>query len=283
LFKSQNASTWEPDQNKDLKFTIRRAEFTTSGTAEFTIQDPATITDYQTLFTNVSSVLPTGTNVVWAAKSYNQDTTFDTDWTPFNVMQDINYSYLKRLAAASGIGGTPSLRLKATLTTESTLVSPVIDAASLSIVTAYNTINNSTAGEDANAGGDALARYITKPINLAAGFEATNLCVTVDINKPAGTDVAVYYKTLPAEKNTPITDENWELMYLESAVASSLSNYDFKEHRFFPFQAFDQYGVPNNSPIQPRFNTFQIKIVMLSSNRANTPKLRDLRIIALDN
>jgi len=283
LFKSQNASTWEADQNKDLKFKIKRADFVTSGTAEFNIQDPATIYDYQTLFTNVSTVLPTGTNVVWSAKAYNQDTTFDTDWAPFNVMQDINYSYIKRLAAKAGIGGTPSLRLKATLTTESTLVSPVIDAASLSIVTAYNTINNSTAGEDANAGGDALARYITKPINLAAGFEATNLCVTVDINKPAGTDVAVYYKTLPAEKNTPITDENWELMYLESAVASSLSNYDFKEHRFFPFQAFDQYGVPNNSPIQPRFNTFQIKIVMLSSNRANTPKLRDLRIIALDN
>ncbi|NDB59903.1 DUF4815 domain-containing protein, partial [bacterium] len=203
LFFSQNASTWEPDQNKDLKFKIRRADFTTTGTAEFTIQDPSTISDYHTLFTNVSSVLPTGTNVVWAAKAYNQDTTFDTDWASFNVLTDINYSYLKRLAAASGIGGTPSLRLQATLTSEDSKVSPVIDAASLSVVTALNTINNDASGEaSVKAGGTALARYITKPINLASGFEASNLAVTVDINKPAGTDVKVYYKTLPTEKTT---------------------------------------------------------------------------------
>jgi len=34
LFKSQNASTWEPSQWEDLKFKIRRAEFETSGTME---------------------------------------------------------------------------------------------------------------------------------------------------------------------------------------------------------------------------------------------------------
>ena len=283
LFFSQNASTWEPDQNKDLKFKIKRAEFTSSGTAEFTIQDPATVSDYQTLFTNVSSVLPTGTNIVWSAKAYNQDTTFDADWAPFNVMTDINYSYLKRLAAASGIGGTPSLRLQATLTTESSRVSPVIDASSLSVVTALNTINNDASGEaSVAAGGTALAKYISKPINLASGFEASNLCVTVDINKPSGTDVKVYYKTLPTEKTTPISDENWEEMTLESTVPSSLSNYDYREHRYFPSGAFDSYGVPQDDPISARFNTFQIKIVMLSSSEANTPRLRDLRIIALD-
>jgi hypothetical protein len=283
LFFSQNASTWEPDQNKDLKFKIRRASFETSGTAEFTIQDPAAVFDYQTLFTNVSSVLPTGTNVVWAAKAYNQDTTFDTDWAPFNVLTDINYSYLKRLSAASGIGGTPSLRLQATLTTDNTAVSPVIDAASLSVVTALNTINNDASGEaSVTAGGTALARYITKPINLASGFEASNLAVTVDINKPSGTDVKVYYKTLPTEKTTPISDENWVEMNLESTVPSSLNNYDYREHRYFPSGAFDSYGVPQDNPISARFNTFQIKIVMLSSSEANTPRLRDLRIIALD-
>jgi len=291
LFKSQNASTWEPDANMDLKFKIRRADFTGSGTAEFTIQDPATIFDYHTLFTNVSTVLPTGTNVVWSAKAYNSDTTWsDTDWVPFNVMTDINYSYLKRLAAESGITGgelgnnvTPSLRLQATLTTDNSSVSPAIDAASLSVVTALNNINNDASGEaSVKAGGTALARYITKPINLASGFEASNLAVTVDINKPAGTDVKIYYKTLPTEKTTPIADENWVLMNLESAVASSLSNYDFREHRYFPSGAFDTYGVPQDNPIAARFNTFQIKIVMLSTSESNTPRLRDLRIIALD-
>ena len=290
LFFSQNASTWEPDQNKDLKFKIKRADFVSSGTAEFSIQDPDDTYDYQTLFTNVSTVLPTGTNVVWAAKAYNQDTTWsDADWTPFNVMQDINYGYLKQLAAQAGITGgelgngtTPSLRLQATLTTDNSAVSPAIDAASLSVVTALNSINNVSTNETNKAGGDALARYITKPINLASGFEASNLCVTVDINKPSGTEVKVYYKTLPTEKTTPITDESWVEMSLESTVPSSLSNYDYREHRYFPSGAFDSYGVPQDNPISPRFNTFQIKVVMLSTTEANSPKLRDLRIIALD-
>jgi hypothetical protein len=35
LFKSQNASTWEPSQWEDLKFTLYRAEFETAGSVEF--------------------------------------------------------------------------------------------------------------------------------------------------------------------------------------------------------------------------------------------------------
>jgi hypothetical protein len=35
LFKSQNASTWEPSQWEDLKFTLYRADFIESGTIEF--------------------------------------------------------------------------------------------------------------------------------------------------------------------------------------------------------------------------------------------------------
>ena len=34
LFKSQNASTWEPSQWEDLKFTIRRADFVQNGSLE---------------------------------------------------------------------------------------------------------------------------------------------------------------------------------------------------------------------------------------------------------
>ena len=42
LFKSQNASTWEPSQWEDLKFTLYRAEFTTAGSIEFYNPDLST-------------------------------------------------------------------------------------------------------------------------------------------------------------------------------------------------------------------------------------------------
>jgi hypothetical protein len=283
LFKSQNASTWDAIQNQDLKFIIRRAQFVSVGSAVFNIQDPDSVISYQTIHANIASIAPTGTEIRWYAKSYYGSSTFDADWAPVDVNQDIDYNFLKQLAAASAVGGIPTLRLKADMTTSSDTVSPAIDLAGMSVVTALNTINNDSTGESgASTNGSALARYISKPINLADGFDASNINVTVDINKPSGTDVKVYYKILPSGATTPIVDEIWNEMVLESAVTSSVNSFDFKEHRYFPSGAFDAYGVPNDEPIGTRFNTFQIKIVMLSDNEANTPRLRDLRIIALD-
>jgi len=283
LFKSQNASTWEANQNQDLKFVIRRAVFASTGTVEFNIADPVA-TNYHTLFVKNSTILPTGTSVNWAAKAWYGGSSFDTAWVPININQDINFGELRQLAAAASTGtGDPSLRLQATLTTNDTAISPAVDAAALSVVTVLNTINNDSTGEAGSRfGGNAVAKYITKPVSLADGFDASNLCVTVDINLPAGTSVRVYYKTLPTEKTTPIDDETWVQMTQEKSVPISTSAFDFKEYRFFPSGAFNSFGVPQDSPITARFNAFQIKIVMLSSSETSTPRLRDLRIIALD-
>lgn len=284
LFKSQNSSTWEANQNQDLKFLIRRAAFVTSGAAEFNIIDPDAVASYQTLFVKTSNILPTGTNINWAAKAWYGSSSFDSDWIPINLNQDLNYGELRQIAAAATTGtGVPSLRLLAILTTDNTSISPAIDVSALAAVTALNSINNDITNEaGSKSGGNATAKYISKPISLADGFDASNICVTVDINLPTGTNVYVYYKTLPTEKTTPIDDESWVVMTQEKAVPVSTSAFDFKEYRFFPSGAFDVYGVPEDGPITTRFNAFQIKIVMLSSSQTATPRLRDLRIIALD-
>ena len=416
LFTSQNASTWTADQNKDLKFTLRRAEFVSNGNAYFHVRDPEAIKDYHTLNIKLASIVPPGTNIRWYAKTMNTSSIIDTDWSEVNINQDINFDTLRRLAgttedltiveagsfisgreytiislgttnwntaagttdvvykegdtftaaaAGSGTGAAyyNTFQLKAEMTTSSPYVSPIIDDSSLNIVAAMNTINdttyvsaascttnngspiiddvpvevfdninigmtvngtgipsnskvididayakqitidgNATADADESIaltftmdeeqanGGGALARYITKPINLADGFDATNLCVTVDINKPFGTDVKCYYKALPTESTTPINQLAWTEMKLEQAfigngtgtVANSINDYDFKEHRFFPDGAFDTYGVPSDAGPLDRFNSFQIKLVLLSSSKHLTPRLKDLRIIALD-
>jgi hypothetical protein len=139
-----------------------------------------------------------------------------------------------------------------------------------------------TINEEQATGGGALARYITKPINLANGFEATNLCVTVDINKPSGTDVRCYYKISTEESTTPIALESWVEMDLEQAIGNSINDFDFKEHRFFPAGAFDNFGTPSDTGPLSKFNAFQIKLVLLSSTKHLTPRLRDFRAIALD-
>jgi hypothetical protein len=412
LFASQNASTWTADQNKDLKFIIRKAVFDTTGNAFFNIQDPDDIKDYHTLNIRSASTEPSGTSIKWYAKTMSTSQIIDTDWSEININQDVNFTALRRLAgttedltivnagsfianrvytivelgntnwntaadttgvtykegmtftadnAGSGTGQAMynTLQLKAVMTTDSGDVSPIIDSSSLGIVAALNSINAAsytstatcevtsgsniieevpievfqnigigmsisgtgttpsaatitgtvtgfdsyareiyvsanasasatdvqlvlTLNEEQTTGGGALARYITKPVNLASGFEATNLCVTVDINKPSGTDVKCYYKISTVESTTPIASEAWVEMDLERAVNNSINDFDFKEHRFFPAGAFDQYGTPSDVGPLNKFNAFQIKLVLLSSSKHLTPRLRDFRAIALD-
>lgn len=284
LFISQNSSTWTADQNKDLMFQIRRAVFNGTGSAEFDIIEPAALKQYQTLHLNASSVQPTGTSIEWKAKAWYGGSVYDSDWVSIDINEDINYLSLKQVDDRDASIAYPAFRLQATLTTTDDAVSPIIDASTLSAVIALNTINNDSTNEaGTKRGGNALAKYITKVINLNAGFEATNLNVTFDAYKPAGTDIKVYYKTLPFEKTTPIDQEEWVEMGIENGIIinSSQNAADYKEHRFFPPGAIVNF-IPQDNPIEARFNAFQIKIVLLSSSLALSPKIRDLRIIALD-
>ena len=41
IFKSQNPSTWTPNQNQDLTFIMNRADFTINATAEAVFRNPA--------------------------------------------------------------------------------------------------------------------------------------------------------------------------------------------------------------------------------------------------
>lgn len=284
LFKSQNAGTWEADQNLDLKFRINRAEFNTTGTAVFEVNDPTGTQDYNTIFTQVSQVAPTNTAIVWEAWYYNANDDFDpAEYIPINTNQDITYNVMRRLATKAVTGSAASIRLRATLNTTDTAVSPIVDIPSLSAVVVKNNINNDSTGETGTLGGNAIAKYVSKQITLASGFNASNINVTLDAYKPSETNIKVYYKVLPAGKVTPIVEESWVEMQLEGGVPSSVSQYEYREHRFFPTGAFNALGLPvNDSPISTRFSTFMIKIVMLSNNETVTPKIRDLRVIALD-
>ena len=65
-------------------------------------------------------------------------------------------------------------------------------------------------------------------------------------------------------------------------VGNSVNASDLREYMYYPPGAFGNYGVPVNNPISSRFNAFVIKVVMLSSSVAVTPKIRNFRVIALD-
>jgi len=140
-------------------------------------------------------------------------------------------------------------------------------------------------GETEKSGGNGRAKYITRRVTLADGFDSGDLRVYLRANKPSGTNLFVYYKILSASDPETFDDKSYQLMTeLGNANFVSLNENDYRELVFAP----GINGIANNSVSYTTsgtafttFRTFAIKIVMTSSNTGIVPKIRDFRAIAL--
>ena len=107
------------------------------------------------------------------------------------------------------------------------MITPVLDTKRLSAITIENKVNNLTTNEtELPAGGDALARYITRRVTLTDGFDATDLKIYLTINKPAGTNVTVYYKVLSQFDPAVFDDKLWVAMGQTSQLSTVALNDD---------------------------------------------------------
>ncbi len=140
-------------------------------------------------------------------------------------------------------------------------------------------------GETEKSGGNATARYQTRRVTLADGFDSGDLRVYLNANKPSGTNVYVYYKILSASDPEVFNDKKWQLMTeLGNSNFVSLNDTDYRELVFAP----GVNGIANNSVSYTAgstafttFRSFAIKIVMTSDDTGIVPKVRDFRAIAL--
>ena len=133
-----------------------------------------------------------------------------------------------------------------------------------------------------SSGGPCQARYITKPVKLADGYDAGDLRVFLGANKPGSSEVSVFYKVLSDSDATPFKDRPYEKMVcINPTVTSSPDNETFRDYEFRPSATTNAItyagtnGVTYNS-----FKTFAIKVVLTSSDPAIVPSVKDLRIIA---
>ena len=151
---------------------------------------------------------------------------------------------------------------------------------------------NSATGSNANivlnseydsSGGPADARYITKPITLADGFDSGDLRIFLSANKMGNSEIHVFYKVLSALDTTEFKDRPYEkLICVNPTTTASRTDDEFREYEYRPsliesaITYTSEDGVTYDS-----FKTFAIKIVMTSNDSAIVPKVKDLRIIAL--
>jgi len=287
LFTPQNTGISVPNTNKSLKFKINVCEFVANGEIGYEIPSSEFTGLTADVFKiNSGELVPRNT-----ALAYD----FDMGVSP-NSVDNINIIaneniYLEKPQA---IVTNEDFKLDVRLTTSDYFVSPVIDEKRLDLITVNNKINNSTAtssnGElDANAHSSedglygsgspypenleltkgAEARYITRRVTLADGFESNNFKVLMSINKPSEATVQVFIKPLAEEDETPFEEISYTEM-TSTTIPDSVNDYDFTDMTFSLASNFDK-------PIK----TFSIKVCLYSSSSTKVPSVRDFRAIAL--
>ena len=280
FFKSQNASTWTPEQNQDLTFNINIAEFSIGNTANAVFKDGTSSAEVKA---DILQIVPqevriNRTNIAWGVKLTDEGAdTFDTDYRP--IIQNSNYilDEQKKITVNAG-----SYEERAQLISQSKFISPIIDTARNSVITIENLINNVATNETNASGGDSIARYLTRRVNLKDGFDATDLQVFLTANRPAGSKIYVYYKILSQFDGDVFDNRPWVIMGETSnsnSVSASSNDSEYLELEYSPTTAnttYDSSGVDYDT-----FKTFAVKIVMTSPNTTNVPLIKDLRTIAL--
>jgi len=282
FFKSQNASTWSPDQNQDLMFKLNRADFTIDQTANVIFKDGIIASEYKADIIDIvpQEVRINGTTIDWGIKmtgvsSNNLDLEFA------NVTPYTNYQLEMQKKITTGAG---SFESRAQLFSSSKHISPVIDTARNSIIVVENIINHLVTNEEAKEGGDALARYLTRRVTLKDGFDAQDLKIYLTANRQAGTNITCYYKVLSQFDPDIFDDKSWVAMQEVTNVNSVSKSEDEEEYlelEFTPTTNNINYTV--GATTYSNFKTFAIKIVMTATQGQTTkvPLIKDLRCIAL--
>jgi hypothetical protein len=144
------------------------------------------------------------------------------------------------------------------------------------------------AGEDQPSGGNAVARYITRPINLVSGMAAGDLRVWLSAIVPQGTNVIGYYKVLGITDTQSLANVPWVPMALVPGDTVSPDQNTAVTLEFCPALGPNQLPsgtlnyVLNNIqyPLGGKFSTFAIKLVLLADDPSVPPVVKSFQCAA---
>jgi len=247
---------------------------------------------YNIAYPNINQMVLPGAAVAWGAKTTSgqsiagTETAYQKESSYLSIFPNQNNTFNTARSVISTENETPSglgekaLGVEATLTTNSEYISPVIDLNRLSFnlvgnridrqaasaASGYNVPSNYVAETDSQHG-SGIAKHIVRSVTLETPAEGMKIILAV--NRPSDSYLKVYYKTLESGSDSALSTVAWTEATIDEAVQT---DDDFTTYR--------EYEYTVNTPTAP-FTTFQLKFVMESSNSANVPQVRDLRVIAL--
>ena len=290
LFKSQNARTFTPQQESDLCFRLKHAQFTKDTNLSLTLTSNNVGRDSYSANTQFANTVGQYDLAYIDMPRYDslQDITaiyeiktknLGGSIQPFETVlpnQDLVFTDSKEITTDS------DLQLKVTFRTSDVNISPYFDLGSTGTTLVKNIINPPPTGtfvaETEPTNGYADAKYITRLVTLGEGLDAKGLKVFVDQNMPAGATVEVYYRVINKDDDSNFEERPYVLMSRRQdtiTVNQDISRYN--EYEYFA----DDITYTQDGALYSNFNAFSIKIVMYSTSTAASPSFRNFRAIAL--
>lgn len=160
------------------------------------------------------------------------------------------------------------------------------------VITEPGVATNATAivaGEDYAFGGNAYARYVTRKITLAEGFDAGDLRVYLNCVRPSGTQILVYYKVLSSSDPDAFGDKRWvqmtpvqdlkspdQLTLVELEYAPAV---DSSTRKATGYLTYEENGV--TYPLGGKFKNFAVKVVLLAQDPSVVPVVKGFRALAV--
>lgn len=276
LFKAQNSSEPSGSANTDLMFTMKRCKFEvpSSGLIPFSHVGDGKQFISHLVQPNVFAFTPTGTQisaaVVLGADKYD---------ATINRNLKLNQSFVIDDAS------TFDLSLSTTLTGDDR-ITPIIDLDRTNVIAVRNLTDggdSSTTTEEGFVAGrkDSTSRYMTKRVVIPEGKTAKELKVIIDANIPRDTFIRIYGKALLNDNAYyesggyfPLEVDTSGSFYVGGQLVNSVDDNDYRQLVFS--------GVPDNTDGTDVFDVFSIKICLHSNNPIRVPKVRNLRVIAVE-
>ena len=212
-----------------------------------------------------------------------------------NYYNTVPYMVASQINETNEMSGTKSLTVELKLTSTDEYVSPVIDLDRNSVISVGNRLTYIDEASDIYPTTDYIsmtepegdsnsAIYLTKKITLDT--PATSLKVIFDANRESEADIKVLFKILRTDDASDFDELGYNFFNdtgtfatsgePDTSVPVSLTQTEFREYIYTAGITDDGIGNKLDD-----FISFQIKIVMMGTNSARPPRLKDLRILAL--
>jgi hypothetical protein len=274
---SGQGESWVIDPTKDLCFVIRQAVFDV-GTKNVYLNSKRIDYDFGYDILHFTAATSQVKEVAYISSSSatirNSNTLNDTNITIFPNSDVI----VPSRSTANSVNGVP---ITLALTNTDPDLTPIIDLEQTGIALINNYIDpysTAISESELTPNGLAFAKYRTKPVTLNEGFDADGITVYVDVNKPEGTEIEIFYRILNRYDNSiAFADTNWYLMSKKSAAAPALLSSDYVEETYENLN-ITYTGV--NGTFYETFNQLAIKVVFYSNDSTKVPTIKNLRAIA---